>query len=80
MLRDVKTSKGELVKLAIFEVKDETGRMWVSAWQRHADPVKRLKVGDRVIIKNAYVRKGFGDRPEISTRNTTMINAVHKAN
>ena len=80
MLRDVKTSKGELVKLAVFELKDETGRMWVSAWQRHADPVKRLKVGDRVIIKNAYVKKGFGDRPEISTRNTTMINAVHKAN
>ncbi len=80
MLRDVKTSKGRLVKLAVFEMKDETGRMWFSAWRRHADSVKRLKVGDRVVIKNAYIKKGFGDQPEISTRNTTIINIVHKAN
>jgi ssDNA-binding replication factor A large subunit len=73
MFRDVKTSKGELVRLAIFELKDQTGRMWVSAWRRHADSVKILKVGDKVIIKNAYVKKGFGDQPEISTRNTTSI-------
>ena len=80
MVRDVKTSKGELLRLAVFELKDETGRLWVSAWQRHVDSVKGLKVGDRVIIKNAYVKKGFGDRPEISTRNTTSITTVHKAN
>ena len=80
MLRDVKTSEGRLVKLAVFELKDETGRMWVSAWRRHADSVKRLKVGDKAIIKNAYVKRGFGDQPEISTRNTTIINIVHKAN
>ena len=73
MFRDVKTSKGELVRLAIFELKDQTGRMWVSAWRRHTDSVKILKVGDKVIIKNPYVKKGFGDQPEISTRNTTSI-------
>lgn len=73
MLRDVKTSNGELVKLALFELKDETGRMWVSAWGRHTDCVKNLKVGDKVFIKNAYVKKGFGEQPEISTRNTTYI-------
>jgi ssDNA-binding replication factor A large subunit len=75
-LRNVKTSKGELVKLAVFELKDETGRMWVSAWRRHADSVLDLKVGGKVVMKNAYVKKGFGDRPEISTRNTTSIAAV----
>ena len=73
MLRKVKTSKGELVNLAIFELKDETGRIWVSAWRKHADSVKNLKVGDKVIIKNAYVKKGFGDQPELSTRSTTSI-------
>jgi ssDNA-binding replication factor A large subunit len=73
MLRDVKTSKGELVKLAVFELRDETGRMWISAWRRHADSVKGLKLGDRVIIKNAYVKKGFGDQPEISTKSKTRI-------
>jgi ssDNA-binding replication factor A large subunit len=53
MLRDIKTSKGELVKLAVFELKDETDRAWVSAWRRHADSAKELKVGDKIIIKNS---------------------------
>jgi len=73
ILRNVKTSKGELVKLAAFELKDETGRTWVSAWRRHADSAKELKVGDKIIVKNVYVKKGFGDQLEISTRNTTSI-------
>jgi replication factor A1 len=73
MLRDIKTSKGELVKLATFELKDGTGRIWVSAWRMHADSVKDLKLGDKVIMKNAYVKKGFGEQLEISTRNTTSI-------
>lgn len=73
MLRNVKTSKAELVKLAVFEVKDETGKIWVSAWRKHADTVSNLKVGDKVTITNAYVKKGFGEQLEISTRNKTNI-------
>lgn len=73
MLRNVKTSKGETVKLAVLEVKDETGRIWVSAWRKHADTVRNLETGDRVVIEDAYIKKGFGDQPEISTRNTTSI-------
>jgi len=57
-------------------LKDETGRMWVSAWRRHADSVKDLKVGGKVVMKNAYVKKGFGDQPEISTRDKTSITTV----
>jgi replication factor A1 len=77
--RDVKTSKGEVVKLTVFELKDETGRIWVSAWRKHADAASNLKVGDKVIIKNAYVKKGFGDQLELSTRNTTSINILHNS-
>ena len=73
MLKKVKTSKGELVNLTIFELKDETGRIWGSAWRKHADFVKNLKIGDKVIIKNAYVKKGFGNQLEISTKSTTLI-------
>jgi len=73
MLRNVKTSKAELAKLAVFEVKDETGKIWVSAWRKHADTVSNLKVGDKIIIKNAYAKKGFGEQLEISTRSKTII-------
>lgn len=73
MLRNVKTSKGELVKLAVFELEDETGKIWVSAWRKHASTIGNLKEGDRVIIENAYVKKGFEEQPEISTRSKTVI-------
>ena len=76
--RNVKTSKGETVKLTVFEAKDETGRIWVSAWRKHADTVRDLKTGDKVVIKNAYVKKGFGDQLEISTRGTTSITILSK--
>jgi len=80
LVRDVKTSEGETVKLAVFELKDETGRIWVSAWRKHAETVRNLKSGEKIRIKNAYVKKGFGDQPELSTRNTTCITVLRDAN
>lgn len=78
ILRNVKTSKEEIVKLTSFELKDETGSIWVSVWRDQTDSVRSLKVGDRIIIKNAYVKKGFGNQLELSTRNTTSI-SIHDA-
>jgi len=77
MFRNVKTSRGENVKLAVFELKDETGKIWVSAWRR---PIRKLKVGDKVILRNVYVKKGFGDQLELSTRKTTLIKVLTKQN
>jgi ssDNA-binding replication factor A large subunit len=76
MLRNVKTPKEELLKVVSFELKDETGRIWVSAWRKHAEMAGDLRQGARVIIKHAYVKKGFGDQLEISTRDATTITAV----
>jgi ssDNA-binding replication factor A large subunit len=73
LIRKVKTSKGEVVKLTVFEIGDETGKIWVSAWRENAENVANLKLGDKIVIKNAYVKKGFGNQLEISTRNTTVI-------
>jgi replication factor A1 len=73
LFRDIKTSKEEIVELASFEVKDETGNVWVSAWRNQVASVKSLRVGDMIIIKNAYVKKGFGNQLELSTKSTTSI-------
>ncbi len=73
ILRKVKTSRNETVKLTIFEIKDETGSIWVSTWRKNAEKTANLKIGEKIAIKNAYVKKGFGDQLEISTRNTTSI-------
>jgi ssDNA-binding replication factor A large subunit len=61
------------VKLAVFEIQDETGRIWVSAWRENVETAASLKVGDKIAIKNAYVKRGFGGQLEISTRSTTEI-------
>jgi len=78
LIRDVKTSKGETVKLAVFEIKDETGKIWVSAWRKHAETAANLKIGEKVAIKNAQVKRGFGDQLEISTTNSTSITCISK--
>jgi replication factor A1 len=76
MLRDVKTSKGETVKLAVFEIRDDTGKIWVSAWRKHAENAANLKVGEKIAIKNAQVKRGFGDQLEISTQKATILEII----
>ncbi|HLE74790.1 MAG TPA: OB-fold nucleic acid binding domain-containing protein [Candidatus Bathyarchaeia archaeon] len=76
VIREVTTSKGENVKLAVFELKDDSGTVRVSAWRKHAEAVNNLKVGDRLRLTNAYVKKDFGDKLELSTRNATSITVL----
>lgn len=73
ILREVKTSRNETVKLTIFEIKDETGKIWVSAWRKNAEKTANLKLGEKIAVKNAYVKRGFGNQLEISTKSTTTI-------
>ncbi|MEM2995154.1 MAG: OB-fold nucleic acid binding domain-containing protein [Candidatus Bathyarchaeia archaeon] len=73
VLRNVKASGNEIVKLTVFELKDETGKIWVSAWRKNAETTSNLKIGDKITIKNAYIKKGFGNQLEITTKNTTQI-------
>jgi len=76
IVRNVKTSRQELLEVASFELKDETGTIWVSAWRKHAEKAGNLRQGTRIIIKHAYVKKGFGDQLEISTRDATTITVL----
>ncbi|MEM3581469.1 MAG: OB-fold nucleic acid binding domain-containing protein, partial [Candidatus Bathyarchaeia archaeon] len=76
LIREVKTLRGETVKLAVFEIKDETGRIWVSAWRKNVEIAANLKVGSKIAIKNANVKKGFGDQLEISTQKTTTLEII----
>jgi replication factor A1 len=76
LLREVKTSRGEMVKLTVFEIRDETGRIWVSAWRKNAEKTANLKIGEKVALINAYVKRGFGDQLEISTTNETSIEII----
>ncbi len=70
--KEVTTANGEKVKLVVFELKDESGAVKVSAWRQHADGLHELKINDKLHLENAYVKKGFGNKLEISTRNGTV--------
>ncbi len=72
-IREVTTGKGEQIKLLNFELKDETGFVRVSVWRNQAEQLSELKLGDDVTIENAYVKKGYGNRVELSTRNGTVF-------
>jgi len=74
--KEVTTSKGETIKLAVFDLKDDGGSVRVSAWREHAEAFKDLKMGDKVVLENVYVKKGFGGKMELSTRTATVASIV----
>jgi uncharacterized OB-fold protein len=74
--KEVTTSKGETIKLAVFDLKDDSGIVRVSAWREHAESFKDLQIGDKVVLENIYVKKGFGGKLELSTRNATVASVV----
>jgi replication factor A1 len=74
--KEVTTSKGETVKLTVFELKDDSGAVRVSAWRQHAEALNGLKIGDKLLLENAYVKWGFGDKMELSTRTATVASIV----
>jgi len=75
-VREVVTSRNEKVAVASFELRDDTGKIVVSAWRKLAEVVKGLTVGTRIKIKNAYVRKGFADQLELTSRSFTSIDIL----
>ncbi|MFB3888790.1 MAG: OB-fold nucleic acid binding domain-containing protein [Candidatus Bathyarchaeia archaeon] len=71
--REVTTSKGEKVKVCAFELKDDGGSVWVSAWRQHAETAVALLMGEKVRLENVYVRKRFDGKLELSTRASTVM-------
>jgi replication factor A1 len=72
-VREVRTKRGDVLRVASFELRDESGRVWVSAWRSHVDDAAGLMVGDAVVLKDVYVKRGFGDQLELSTRSRSSI-------
>jgi replication factor A1 len=74
--KEVTTSKGETVKLTVFELKDDSGTVRVSAWRQHAEALNGIKIGDKLLFENAYVKKGFWDKMELTTQAATVASVI----
>jgi len=77
-VREVTTAQNEKVLVASFDLADDTGKIRVSLWRKHAELGKELSVGTRVRIKNAYAKKGFSDLLELVSRTSTTVEIVSK--
>ena len=77
-IREVKTSRGETVLLASFEIEDETGKAWVSMWRELAKKLEKenLEKGITIKLKNFYVKKGFSGGIEIFSRKNSSYEII----
>ncbi len=48
----------------------------VSAWRQHAEALNALKIGDKLRLENVFVKKGYGDKMELSTRSSTVASIM----
>ncbi|MDR2707179.1 MAG: hypothetical protein LBB87_00305, partial [Nitrososphaerota archaeon] len=72
-VREITTGKGEQVKLFTFELGDGTGSVMVSVWRSQTEQFSNLKVGDSVTVKNGFVKMGYGNKLELTTRSGTQF-------
>jgi DNA polymerase III alpha subunit len=72
-VKEITTSRGEKIKLLTFELKDETGLVRVSVWRSQVEQFNCLKLGDSVTVENGFVKKGYGDKLELTTRSGTQF-------
>jgi ssDNA-binding replication factor A large subunit len=78
-IKEVKIFTGETVKLASFEIKDETGSIRVVAWREQANAAITLKKGIQVLLKNISVKQGRDQKLELSTIANSSITMLQQA-
>jgi len=76
-IREVTTAQKEKVLVASFDLTDETGKIRISLWRKHAELAKELSVGTRIKIKNAYAKRGFSNLLELVSRTSTIIEILY---
>jgi len=72
-VRDITTGKGEQIKLLTFELRDESGLITVSVWRDQTEQIGNLKAGDIITIENGFVKMGYGNKLELTTRSGTQF-------
>ncbi len=72
-IREVITGKGEQIKLLTFELRDETGSVKVTLWREQAEQFSNLRTGDNLTVKNGYIKMGYGNKLELTTRSGTQF-------
>ncbi len=76
--REVTTGQGEKILMTSLDLADETGKITMTFWRKHAESTRELSAGTHVRIKNAYAKRGFMDPLELTSRSSTTIEVIAK--
>jgi len=72
------TARNEKVMVTSFNLEDNTAKIRVSVWRKLTEVFKNIGVGTKVRINNAYVKRGFADQLELTSRRHTWIEILSK--
>jgi replication factor A1 len=59
-IREFKRSNGETGQVSTLHLQDETGSIQLNLWNEKADFSKKVRLGDAVLVENAYTRQRLG--------------------
>jgi replication factor A1 len=66
-VREIETREGRRARVSNIRVEDSSGRIRVSLWDKHAEFVESVRLGDLVELAGVRIRRGFMDELEGST-------------
>jgi len=76
--REVTTGQGERILMTAIDLTDETGKITMTFWRKHAETTRELSAGTHVRVRNAYAKRGFTDPLELTSRTLTTVEIVSK--
>ena len=76
VIRQVSTAKGEIIDLASFTLKEETGSIRVTLWRDKTSLAKELKPNSRLRVIGVRTRVGLNGQIELSSVPATAINML----
>jgi replication factor A1 len=72
-VREIETREGRRTRVSNIRIEDDTGRIRVSLWDKHAESVDTLRLGDKVTLTGLKLRRSPTGELEASTVFLTLI-------
>ncbi len=72
-VREIETREGRKARVSNIRIEDDTGRIRVSLWDRHAESVETMRLGDMVRLTGVRVRQSPQGELEASTVFLSLI-------
>ncbi len=76
LIREVTTSKKEKVRLASFDLEDDTGRISVFLWRDFATLAENLSLNSKIRLRRIYVDYGSFGRLVLSSSSGTVLDRI----